>query len=217
MEVFQRVAIRAWRGFPTFQGEAPFLRWVLTIVRRETLRLQGSQSTRRHREISLDDLVETRPYALPRTPAPDEGGESVLPVVPELLPELVRAAVASGALTPSEATVVLTRLAHPEQSWDTLGAELGMRGVTCAVTHCRAIPKLRVFLFTHCLDIVGGTERVERAFAAALVDRLSPLSAEEAEVFRRLVLDRQQNYHKAGWRSALRAACSKVSQRLPSL
>src|SRR5438552_17070210 len=37
-EIFQQVAIRAWHGYATFNGDAAFLTWVMTIVRREIAR-----------------------------------------------------------------------------------------------------------------------------------------------------------------------------------
>ncbi len=208
-DVFQQVAVRAWRGYATFRGDCAFLSWAIAIARRETARVMGRKAERTRAESSLEVMAEESPALLPSTPTPE------LPASDEnWLTRAARAAVAEGVLTECEANVLIARLALPECSWDQIGALLSLDGGTCAVTHCRAIPKLRVFLFLHRADLLGGKEAITAAFAGALATRDDPLTADEAEAFRRLVLERQTGYRKAGWMSALRAACGKVIRRL---
>ena len=84
------------------------------------------------------------------------------------------------------------------------------------MTHCRAIPKLRVFLFVQRPDLLGGHECIAQAFARALVgNRDRPLTADEAQAFRRVVLEQQTGSRRVGWRQALRAACDRVIKELP--
>src|SRR5438552_15210451 len=58
-EIFQQVAIRAWRGYSTFNGDATFLTWVLAIACREVARALGHRHERFHAETSLEVIVET--------------------------------------------------------------------------------------------------------------------------------------------------------------
>ena len=89
-----------------------------------------------------------------------------------------------------------------------------MEGNACAVMHCRAIPKLRVFLFQNRAELLGGLEAIKAAFDCALETKSDPLTQGEAEVFRRIVLDRRSDYRKPGWQLALRSACGKVIRRI---
>jgi len=208
-DIFQQVAVRAWRGHASFRGDAQFLTWVLSIARREVARLMGRKSDRTGVESSLETLTEEAPAVLPSAPGPE-------PPAPAKgwAAEAARAAAEFGELSPVEAAVLLARLADPDATWDDIGQQHGMQGGACAVIHCRAVPKLRVFLFTHRLDLLGGRDAVTSAFEGARGDSADPLTPEEAETFRRLILESQAGYRKAGWRLALRSACGKVVRRL---
>ena len=209
-DIFQQVALRAWRGFATFRGECAFLSWAIAIARRETARIMSRKLERTRQESSLELFTEDSAALLPSAPGPS------LPAVSEkqALCSAARAAVAQEVLTESEADVVIARLSLAECSWEQIGAMLSLEGGTCAVIYCRAIPKLRVFLFLHQPDLLGGRDEIAAAYASAKSATEDPLSPNEAEAFRILVLQGRSDYRKAGWMSSLRAACGKISRRL---
>ncbi len=213
-DLLGKVAMRAWRGFATFRGESSFSTWVITIARREIARAHAREDARQQREFSLELVAETAPERLPSHPSPTDSPSGV-PTRHDALKSLVRKAVVDDDLSKTEAAVVLARMAQPSANWNELGAQLGMDGTTCAVAHCRAIPKLRVFLFLRHANFLGGTDAIEEAFRAAQDDAREPLSQAEAETFRTLILERRTAYRKPGWRLALRAACGKVVKKLP--
>ncbi len=210
-DIVQQVAIRAWRGYATFKGDAPFLSWVLAIARRESLRLLSRRGAREGRERSLDALAETAPDTLPALaePAPEASAPPA-----HWLAGVTRAAVSAGELSEAEGRVIVKRAGDPEATWNDIAAGLSMTASSCAVLHCRAIPKLRVYLFMHHPDLLGGLSAIADAFAVTPLAPIDWLSPEEAEVFRRVVLDGQHGYRRVGWRLTLRAACGKMVKRL---
>jgi len=210
-DIFQQVAIRAWRGYATFKGDAPFLSWVLAIARRESLRLLARRGARDGRERSLDAIAETAPGTLPVLTEPSI--ESSAPPA-HWLPEVTRAAIVAGELSEAEGRVIVKRSGDQEATWDAIAAGLSMTASGCAVLHCRAIPKLRVYLFMHHPDLLGGLPAIADAFAVTPLAPIDDLSPEEADVFRRVVLDGQHGYRRVGWRLTLRAACGKMVKRL---
>jgi RNA polymerase sigma factor (sigma-70 family) len=204
-EIFQQVAIRAWRGYSTFNGDATFLTWVLAIARREVARAMSHRYERFNAETSLEVMVETDVYTFSTLSAIE-----AMDMDYGWLSEVTKIAATSGALTQTETAAILARLARPEDNWQTVGEVLGVSGTTCATIHCRAVPKLRMFLFMHRPDLLGGKLAIAAAFKRALVDKSNPLSGQEVEVFQQVVLEDQVRYRKAGWRLALRSACYKV-------
>jgi len=211
-DIVQKVAVRAWRGFGTFRGDAAFLTWVIAIARREIAREMGRRGEQRRRESSLDTILETAPGQLLNVAAPEEAPPAA---DARWVAAEVRGAVAAGELSEAEGQVVLARLARPEPSWEEVGVRLGITANAAAVTHCRAIPRLRVYLILHAVERLGGLDAVAEAFDGARHDLDDPLSDDEAEVFERIVLRGERNYRRVGWRLALRAAATKVVQRLP--
>jgi RNA polymerase sigma factor (sigma-70 family) len=207
-DIFQQAAVRAWRGYASFRGDCAFVSWALAIARRETARVMGRKSERNRAELSLDVVVEEAPGLLP-SPAP-----LAVPADQHWLTHAAAAAVAAGELTEAEASVLSARVSLPECSWEQIGSLLCMEGGACAVTHCRAIPKLRVFLFLHRADLLGGKEAIAIAFAVARASKDDPLTADEAAAFRHCVLETGVRYRKPGWMTSLRAACGKVIRRL---
>jgi RNA polymerase sigma factor (sigma-70 family) len=205
-DVTQRVAIRAWRGYPAFRRDASFLTWVLTIARREIVRGQG-----RMPDVSLDQVIESNPEHSPAV-QPLENRETNY----NWLAESARGALAARALTETETQVVLERLSSPDVTWDQVGEKVGMDGATCAVIHCRAIPKLRVFLFLQHTAVLGGIGSISQAFQSTLSSSDNPMSNDEADVFRRVVLERERNYRRNGLKPLLRSACAKVIKWLPT-
>jgi DNA-directed RNA polymerase specialized sigma24 family protein len=207
-DVFQRTAIRAWRGYSTFRGDS-FLSWTLSIARNEGLREFGKRNKISKVETSLEALIEDSPAATPMaTPAELESQAS------DILRRAVRASIATQFLSTAEAQVILARLEEPEAEWDQIGIRLGKEGGTCAVLHCRAIPKLRVFLFTHQPEFFGGIEIIAAALTAAMKNTADKLTSAEAEAFRYCVIDKRFPYRKTGAVAALRSACNKVIRHL---
>ncbi len=207
-DIFQQAAVRAWRGYSSFRGDCAFVSWAIAIARRETARVMGRKSERARAETSLDVVAEETPGMLPSVspPAP--------PADDHWLTRAASAAVAAGELSEAEASVLAARISLPDCSWEQIGSLLCLDGGACAVTHCRAIPKLRVFLFLHRADLLGGKEAIATAFAAARGSKDDPLTSDEAAAFRHCVLETNMRYRKPGWMTALRAACGKVIRRL---
>ena len=199
-DVVQIVAIRAWRGYAGFRGTSPFLAWVMAIARREVAREAARSMERAFRETADPLVLETIPVS--PTSGPEGGLE--LPWT-----ELIEAAEGAGELSPLEAEVLRARLQADPPSWQELGQRVHQSATACAAAHCRAIPKLRVFLFIYRPAWAGTGALLQRAFASALTASSDPLRPREAEAFRMLVLERRP-YRRAGWRTALRSACSKV-------
>ncbi|MGW3171756.1 sigma-70 family RNA polymerase sigma factor [Streptomyces sp. NPDC001153] len=203
-DLLQRVALRAWRGYPAFRGDAQFLTWVMAIARREAARMAGEAAAERVRQAGWDDTAAALLVADPATGGADTSwiGDAVL--------EARRA----GVLGELEYQVVRHRLVRPDDGWELLAERLGVGAVNCAVAHTRAVPKLRVFLLLGRPEQCGGAEALAAACAAAAAQAPDPLSPAEEAAFRALVLREQPGYRARGWRSALRGACGKVVAHL---
>lgn len=212
-DVLGRVALRAARSFAAFRGDSSFSTWVIAIARREIARVYARENTRQSRELSLEVVAETAPERLPSHS--DTPTSSNAPTRQQALKALIKRAVLAQELSQPEADVVLARMAQPKLSWSELGEKLGMDGTACAVAHCRAVPKLRVFLFLRYPSFMGAPNAIEEAFQSAQSDSKEPLSVLEADTFRSVVLEKKVSYRKAGWKLALRGACNKVVKKLP--
>ncbi len=81
------------------------------------------------------------------------------------------------------------------------------------MAHHRAIPQFRVFLFMHRQHLIGGKEEIATGFNRALRHPTNPLEPDEAEAFRRVVLNGDLNYRKAGWVMALRISPPASGER----
>jgi len=208
-DLYQRVMIRAWRGHATFRGESSYLAWVRAIVVREAGRLAAQREWRARHEVPLP-AVDAAGLSEP-APGPDEQADWIAhgAVVRGLRTAFAEAA-AHGSLSGAELRVVEARLGHPDETWEQLAVRLGVSANVCAVTHCRAVPKLRVFLFLHRPDLLGGAAAIAAAFTSAT----GALAGEEAAVFRALVLDARRDYRRRGWQRTLRSACAKVAGHL---
>lgn len=207
-DVLQQVAIRAWRGSATFRGDCPFSLWVQKIARNEIARAIQRLVRERVRDTPLDAVAEGTPGLVAAPAAPGQGLSS------SVLRNVLSQAAAAGELTAQEAHSVLQRLNHPEASWDQIGALLGITGNHCAVLHCRAIPKLRTFMFVNYRDRIATPATIAAAVRAAASDSKQPLTAVEAETFRRFVLDTSNPQLARCNLGALRTACSKVIRHL---
>jgi DNA-directed RNA polymerase specialized sigma24 family protein len=221
-ELQQRVMIRAWRGHQSFRGDSSYLTWVRQIITREASRLAAQRETSLRRQIALDDPRAATALTAAADSTGHEGTAAWIAgvVSPGGFGAVVEQARRAGAVTDPECRAITARLRNPDESWEQLGARLGVSATACAVTHCRAVPKLRVFLFLHRPDIVGGRTAIEAAFARACGSkdgRPARLTAAEAEAFRFLVLDGRPDYRRRGWQLALRTACAKVVPHLATL
>lgn len=96
----------------------------------------------------------------PRGDSAAGGGGAETGWLAALLPD----AVAAGAISATEHRVVAERLAQSGESWSAVAARLGMTATACAVAHSRAVPKLRVFLFTERSALAGGERVIAEAF-----------------------------------------------------
>ncbi|MFB6894182.1 RNA polymerase sigma factor [Kitasatospora sp. NPDC056327] len=202
-DVCQLVALRAWRGWATFRGDSSFLTWVMAIARREIARLAVRRQRLAAREPALPGgLDPAAPEEEPRVP----GG--ALP-----LRGLADRAHARGELNPTEHAVLRARLDHPDHTWEQLGAALGLPPQRCAVAHCRAVVKLRVSLFLHHPELLGGRARLARAADRARAGP-DPLTAAEETLFRRMVLDGVTTHRPRNWTGLLRSSCAKVAREI---
>jgi DNA-directed RNA polymerase specialized sigma24 family protein len=207
-EIFQRASVRIIRNLDKYRGEASLMTWASVIAHRERDRLFAQQFAESRRRLSvgaeaLPELVEARPAA----------GEVRLRRA-ELLASAARAAAISGELNKVEARVILARLDSPDATWQKIGTSLSMSAAACAQAHCRGIVALRVYVFTHRPDLLGGMQAVATAFASAKADIDNPMTPDERMAFSQVVLMRTRGYSRRGWREALRSACWKVSRKL---
>jgi hypothetical protein len=204
-ELYQRVMIRAWRGHDGFRGESSYLTWVRQIIIREASRMAAARESEVRRLVALDqagaDGVNGAPGSQPADGAAPGAG----------LADVIDQAARIGAITGAEHAVLGARLRHPGDTWERLATRLGLTATGCAVAHCRAVPKLRVYLFLHRPDVLGGPEAIAAAFKQAAAGRLT---AAEAEAFTLLVLQGRTDYRRRGWQTSLRGACASVAERL---
>lgn len=204
-DLYQCVMIRAWRGHDGFRGDSAYLTWVRRIIIREAGRMAAARETELRRRVAADppesDPRDTVAWAAgPGWTAPPDGFACVLDQ-----------AVRTGAVNAAEHAVLTARLRHPGDTWEQLAARLALTATACAVTHCRAVPKLRVFLFLHRPDILGGPDAIAAAFTRAG----RRLTTAEAAAFTSLVLQGRADYRRRGWQTALRGACATVAEELP--
>lgn len=217
-DVIQDIRIAAWRGFNTLRDENRFRSWVMKIAENKTNDIYRRNSKLRSNPLSLDEIEEqaNTGYFIGQDNKPRDG------IYYEFLREAVLAAVCAKDLSEVEAKIIMAYAygATPDE----IEKELGISGSNCAVYHCRALPKLRVFLFTQRPNLLGGSENIRNAFTKAKmlhhdqpdfnVKDTLPLSEEEADVFQRFVLEKRANYRKRGWYTTLREACNKVVKQI---
>jgi DNA-directed RNA polymerase specialized sigma24 family protein len=214
-ELYQRTAIRAWRGRDSFRGEAAYLTWVMRILEREAARLAAQRTRTAAREIVLDPQASAD-----RWEADSRDGEGSHDTgigggtADGWHRSLLRDAVSAGAISEAEHRVAAERLAHPGESWPQIAARLEMTATACAVTHSRAVPKLRVFLFTDRPELIGGGQAIADTFGRVRRDPSAPLTPLEAEAFEQLVIRHSAGYRRRGSQAALRGACAVVARRM---
>ncbi len=222
-EVAQRVAIRAWRGLKSFRGDSLFLTWVIRITRNEVNRFLQSRQRQRERAVQLvDDGLAVEHRSIDDTANAESGHDtpsatnaSVDSTGPNREAVVIQSAVAQQALTEREALVIQARLVRHNATWNDVGASLSLSASNAAAIHCRAIPKLRVYIFCFQKDLCGGHATLATAFEKAGNSTSEPLTELESDVFRRRVLESDVHFRAKGWETALRIACAKVSHHLP--
>jgi len=209
-DVTQQVALRSLRGFRTFRWDSKFLGWVLTIARNEVRREIARYNVRINREtpinLDLHDLIPSEP-GLPVG--------NVLHEVPTI-EQVLNAAAAVSLLSEAEVRILRLYLLDSKLTWAEIGQQLGISANAAAVTQCRAIPKLRVFLFMRCPAFFGGLRSIADAFAVSKKNYSKPMSPSEIEVFEAMIIRQRFNYRKAGWQNNLRTACDKVIRNFPT-
>lgn len=205
-DVTQQVALRSWRGYAGFRKDAAFTTWALTIARREVMRFFASRKP---------PAATAESAALEDIAAPSGARQSP---IDEKLRAACRTLHEAGLASALERDVLMARLDTPDASWAEIGARIGIDANNCAVTHCRAIPKLRVHLFVSAQDVIGGSTAIADAFSAAQrVDGARKLTDREAEVFAASILapDGEKAIALDKGATALRVACEKVIRQMP--
>ena len=144
--------IRAWRHFSSLRDRKTFCGRGRTLSPAESSPRWGTRHMTRNRSVALPpaDLL----------PAEDTGSASELAAAKydegSLLQRCIDDATAKHHLTPIEAAVLEGRLADGDATCACIGERLGIDANRAAVTRCRAVPKLRVFLFTHHREAIKG-------------------------------------------------------------
>jgi len=198
-DLFQEVALRAWRGWATFRGDASFTTWIYQIAQRAAATL-GRRRSREQRVMQSLTPVESAP------PTAEISSESKLAV----LAALARAADEKW-LDQQEAEVLRRRYElDAAADWNAVAAQLGITPGHAAVIHCRAVPKFRMYLFRFRKQLLGGASAIHEAFQHARAE----LSMDEAKVFQVMVIDEKQEPPFRKWETELRAACGKVVRYL---
>jgi DNA-directed RNA polymerase specialized sigma24 family protein len=206
-EILQRTALRMWRGYDRLRLKSSFLSWGYRIASREADRLfaQEMAESSRRTDMPPDDQLAVA------------GGQATAGSIsdPRLgLRAALQSAAQQGLLSKLEYSVLRARLDSAHETWHTVGAALGLAPATCAAIHCRSKPKLRVYLFTHFPEILGGMAVIQNAFQRAAADQRDPLSLQERTAFFEVVLNRKYSYRRRGWKESLRSACLKVGRQL---
>ena len=215
-ELYQRVTIRAWRGHDGFRGDSAYLTWVRQIIIREAGRLAAAREAEVRRRVALEAAWTD---GADQAAGSQDGDGAAVPWIAGAatiggpdggLPGVIDQAARTGAVSAAEHAVLTARLRHPDDTWEQLAGRLGLTATACAVTHCRAVPKLRVFLFLHRPDVLGGPA----AIAAAFERHGALLTGAEAEAFRLLVIEGRHDYRRRGWQTALRGGCAIMAAQL---
>jgi hypothetical protein len=206
-EIFQRTSIRVWLGFRGFRRETPFLVWACKIAHNEADRLFAKEIAlgRKKAPVAVEDLTN-----LPSLP----GAASRRDRLSTILATAAQDAVTTGHINETESRVILGKLERPDASWIEIGAPLSLTANACAAAHCRAMPKLGVYLFVRHADALGGKAAIKAAYEDAVADSADPLTRSEQTAFLHIILNGSARYRRRGWRETLRSACRKVGRKL---
>jgi len=205
-DLYQDVAIKAFAKYDSFLGASSFLTWVMAIARRMAQRKKERKMKLVWRE------APHNPEFIERLPAPESAKPEPLLLEGRKMMPLIEGALKAGFLDQDEAHVIRLRLECDDESWDQIGRRLGVRGNTCAQCHSRAMPKILVYLFIHCADLLGGVSRIRDHWRSCV--QMGDLAPDESEAFRQIVLLKSMDYKRAGWVTSLRSACGKVMRSM---
>lgn len=198
-DICQETALRACRGYTNFRRGCSFLTWVLTIASNEVA--DALKQRAKKQMLALDQVAE------PSWEAPASTEQQA-----EWLQQAIQDAVKREMLADLEADVLRTHLEHPDTAWDVLGKKLGMTANYGAVCFHRARRKFRQYLLLNRPGLFGGVARIREAYERAKAeDAAERLSAEEAQVFHAVSLEKRTDRLPTNWRSLLLSACAKVA------
>lgn len=196
-DVFALVRLRVLMSGETYRPNVGFAQWVSTITRNAIIDFRRQA---RHRVEVVGLSVEQIESAI----QPSDPGEAEEDLIQEVSVErLIPVALEARVISPVEAQAL--RSAFLEEIAPSLSTD--------ALQKCRrrALDKLLVFLFTtRMLHEILGEDRIRTAFDRAM----GAMTAEEAEVFRCIVLDGNRDYRRYGSVSPLRRACLQVRKYL---
>lgn len=221
-DLLQIIAVRAWRGYKTFTGDASFATWVRAIARNEAARFGRRALGRRESSLDADPATTVAAEVAAHRQAERMGPPGTDIVVERLGREWLRAvlgpvlddAVAHGALSVVQADVLRTRAAADDVDWAALAPRWGLKPEHCAVTHFRAKDRLKVFLFRAHPEVLGGRDALRAAWLAAQ-RATPPLTVAEAQVFEAVVLDGRTDFRRRGWYGQLCRAVTLVARHTP--
>jgi RNA polymerase sigma-70 factor (ECF subfamily) len=75
-DLAQDIFIKAWKGLPTFRGDAPFEHWLMRLAVRACYDFLRKNRTRREKEVSRDALLENGHPGLDGIGAPEVAEET---------------------------------------------------------------------------------------------------------------------------------------------
>ncbi len=207
-DVLQQIAMRIWRGLPSFQGRASLLTWIYKIAIGEIRRaLKHKQS---YTEICLDVFLPDKQFDNTQI----QQTQTEYDKTPFSI-EIIEDAKEKKAITETEYIVLKARFLQPHETWKDISNSVNVDAARCATEHYRAISKLRVFMFVNHPNKLGGYKVIVDAFTKLITSKNILISTCEMEVFKEIVIKRNLKYRKAGWQNTLRSICEKVIKMIP--
>jgi hypothetical protein len=199
-EPYQLTAILVWREHAASRAESAYLTWVMRIPDREAARFAKRRIPRAHHEI-VDE------HAIDQLSAHSHvsGGNAGAYGRPESAGEGGTETGWLSRLLADGHRIVAEWPARPGGTWPDIAAWLGMTPTACAVAHSRAVPELRVFLFTDRSAVIGGDQAIADAFDRDRRDQVTALTTLDQETFRRIHRCPATGAEVAGRRYASRA------------
>lgn len=207
-DVFQETAIRIWRGISSFRHDSSVLTWAISITNREVDRALRKKINRINNNSILVSNSENES---------DEDWKSEQKVKSSVenynwVNSIVELGKHTKTINDLEYKVVKAKLIYPQKQWQDISKLINASASRCAVEHSRAIPKLCVLLFIHYPEKLGGRKFLGNLLQKQLTADPAFMTAEETAAFKAIVVEESRKYTKAGWRTHLRAACSKMTK-----
>jgi RNA polymerase sigma-70 factor, ECF subfamily len=135
-DLAQDIFIKAWKGLPSFRGDAPFEHWLLRLAVRACYDFLRKHRTRREKEVSRDALLESGHPGLEGIGVPEVAEET------EALLEVRRA---MALLTPKD-QLVLTLLELEERPVREVATLTGWSETNVKVRAFRARQSLKKYI-----------------------------------------------------------------------